>query len=429
MDKLRQSMHRTSSKEITDAKLAFKKFFKRDVYGRFFNDKNIILSRGGWQDSFITFPKFFQFSLRYTFQKHWTGYSDSLGHHRTLQALARLVNVRTADKKYRTENMALTIGNVMTIGLVFRQLKQILPNSEVVTLTPYYPPILKSVNYYFKKILLISSLLSENDLLCEIDISLKMGNKILFLSNSIGVEGRVFSKIFWKTVVQLIHKYRSYLVIDEGFWFQPLHYGPNINHNRVIRVVSLSKKYGIPGCKLGFMLAGKGFIKDYYDYASTNYGGPLSAFFLLSEFLYQFEYIRISAINRNTGLRTLKVAYGVPQKRLRKLYEDYLITHQKNEAKLRRNRQVFLNWAKENHKYIKRIYDFGGINVFIKLNSDSRAYLIFLRGIKSGMVSIMPSICLGDSTDSLLRITLLEPTQKLVAGLWKFTLLLSRISR
>lgn len=409
-------------KEIECSKEIFNKFFKDDLYGVFDDDKNIILSRGAWEDSYISFPKIFSFCINYTLKNHWTGYSDSLGHKNTLKTLKRLVNVQPLTKKYKEDNVALTLGNVATIGFIFRQLKTLIPDSTIITLKPYYPPILKSINFYFKDIFFLSSMQTEDYLILDIKKTITTSNaKILFLSNSIGVEGRIFSANFWKDILKIIDENKIYLVIDEGAWFEPLNYGKDINNERVIRIVSLSKKYGVPGCKLGFMVSSNKFIHHFYDCASTNYGGPLSVFFLLCEFIYQFEFIHYSGVSLENGLKSLYSNYGIPLAKLEYLYKDFENTLERNRRKLSNNRKTLKKWAEKNSSIINQVYDFGGINVFIKLKSNTKAYPIFLKAITEEKLSIMPSSCLGDENDSMFRITLLEKTNNLKVGLDKLT--------
>jgi len=408
--------------EIESSKKIFNKFFRDDLYGVFDNDKNVILSRGTWEDGFVSFPKIFSFCINYTLRNHWVGYSDSLGHKHTLTALEQYLNTQKIKTKYESNNLALTLGNVATIGFVFKQLKKLLPDSSVVTLKPYYPPILKSINSHFKKIYFISSLQSEDEIISEIKEIIESSNsKILLMSNAIGVEGRIFSPNFWKKILDIIENKKIYLVIDEGMWFSPLNYGENINNERIIRIVSLSKKYGIPGCKLGYMISSDKFIHHFYDCASTNYGGPLSVFFLLCEFLYQFEFIANSEIDLGEGLKPLQDNYNIPISKLEYLYNDFRKTLDKNEKKLSNNRKILGSWTKKNSSSIDKVHDFGGMNVFIKLKANIKAYDIFLKSIREEKLSIMPSSCLGDEKDSMFRITLLEKSTDLKNGLNKLS--------
>ncbi|MBP6858848.1 MAG: aminotransferase class I/II-fold pyridoxal phosphate-dependent enzyme [Candidatus Pacebacteria bacterium] len=403
---------------IEQSRKAFNKFFKDDLYGRFDDDNNIILSRGNWNDSYIDFPKFFEFCTKYSFNKHWTGYSHSLGHKNVFDSLERFVNLIEPTKKYEKSNLAVTLGNTVTIGFVFEQLKSMYPKASILTFTPYYPPIVKSINHYFKKIYFVSSLDTEDRILGTIQsviVSKKI--KILFLSNIIGVEGRLFSSSFWDKILRIIKNNNIYLVIDEGIWFDILPYPKTINNPLVIRIVSLSKKYSIPGCKIGYMLADNKFISQYYDYASMRYGGPLSVFFLLSEFIYQFEYISGSKNDYIKGLEVLNQRYDIPMKILVNLYEDFVEKQRLNKLKFETNIKVLSNWLLKNKHLIKNYYKFQGINVFIKPNTPKKSYSIFLNLLRKYKVSVMPSLCLGDESDSLLRLTFLEFTKDLKKGL------------
>jgi aspartate/methionine/tyrosine aminotransferase len=217
--------------------------------------------------------------------------------------------------------------------------------------------------------------------------------------------------------MRIVEENEMYLVIDEGLWFEELLYPSSIQSDRVVRVVSLSKKYGLPGCKLGFMVAGEGFINNFYDYASTNYGGPLSVFFLLAEFIYQFEYILYSGTPLQDGLQVLSEQYDTSIIKLEHLYFDFIRSIQNNERKLSANRESLATWVHKHPKLIDKAFDFGGVNVFIKLRKNLKAYGLFLDLIQYSGVSILPSSCLGDETDSMIRITLLEKNTSFKKGL------------
>lgn len=406
----------SASRSISECKQIFNKFFHDDLYGRFDNDQNIILSRGGWNDTFLRLPKIFSFCINFALTKHWVGYSDSLGHKNTLESLEKLVN--TGKKyQYSRPNLALTIGNVITLGTVFRQLNDQLPNSSFLTLKPYYTPIIKSASNYFKKIYFISGLQTENQLMKQIiDFSKREKNKIIFLPNGIGVEGRTFSKKFWSDLLKITVPKKIWLVIDEGMRYGLLDYPKGINNENTVRTVSLSKKYGAPGCKLGYLVAGKKFIKKFYEQASTNYGGPLSIFFLLCEFIYQFEYIFHSGTRTSIALNSIHKRYNIPKSTIRYLYDDFVECLDENNQKILTNRNIFLTWAHKNRDFIDNFYDFGGINVFIKFKYNKKAYDIFLDIIKHG-VSLIPSSCLGDTHDEMMRMTLLENSADFKKGL------------
>jgi aspartate/methionine/tyrosine aminotransferase len=57
----------------------------------------------------------------------------------------------------------------------------------------------------------------------------------------------------------------------------------------VIRISSLSKNFSVPGLKVGWLLGSANFIADFYEYASTTYGGPPSFYYTLVEVVARFE--------------------------------------------------------------------------------------------------------------------------------------------
>ncbi|MCC7304530.1 aminotransferase class I/II-fold pyridoxal phosphate-dependent enzyme, partial [bacterium] len=404
------------NKEIEKSKEIFNKFFQEDLYGRFDNNENIILSRGSWNDEVVRLPKFFTFAVNYTLKKHWVGYSDSLGHESTFDALDRFLNIEKVGNIYKRENMALTFGNTATYGTLFRQIKELFGNLNVVTGKPYYPPILKSISSSVESIEFVNIFGSEDEIIVELTSKTSNSGKIVyFLTNYIGVEGRAYSKKYWRDVLKLAKKNGALVVIDEGLWFTPPDYPDEINSQEVIRVVSLSKKYGIPGMKIGFMLGSKEFIGKYYDVASTNYGGPASVFFLLQEFLYNFEY------QYKTGdtnwMKSFVKNYEISEKDLNMLFVDYEKTLTANRTKLSKNKEMVTKMINKANVQNVSYYDFGGLNIFIKSDSIKSGYDFFLNAIEKEKLSIFPGECLGLSNQKFMRLTVLESTPILKVGM------------
>lgn len=419
---LKNTFERFMNKElIIKSKGIFNDFFRKDLYGQFDSPKNIILSRGSWRDDVVKLPELFKFCIHHTLVQQWVGYSDSLGHENVFNALDDLANA-TGEKGYDSENYSLTLGNVATMPIIFKQLKETLPRAKVVTLEPYYPSIIKAVSDSFSEISTISSLENnEQDLFNQLAETCRKDkdNKIILLSNFIGVEGRIFSENFWSQVISLTNEIEGFLVIDEGLWFEGIEYPNEINNDRTIRVVSTSKKYGNPGMKFGFMLGPKQFINTYYEYASTSYGGPPSLLFLSAEFLYQFEHTLVTGDMQ--GLDRLCQEYRISQECMDDLFKNFEQAIEFNHQTYKKHRAIFLRWISENSDLIRKSHIFQGINFFIEPDINISNYEFFLNLIQSKNVSVLPGICLGDMSDTMCRISILECQGDISEGLQKIS--------
>lgn len=414
------------SSQISEAKTAFNSFFRNDLYGRYDHPDNIILSRGSWNDEIVRLPAFFRFCLMATLERNWIGYSDSLGHERVYDALLDWVNVGR-DKTYDPNQLAITMGNVATMGAVFRELKEVFPDGELLTFEPFYPSIVKSASHSFPVVHTVSSLPeNENEVFEQIELECKAkpNTKVLLLSNFIGVEGRVFSKEFWSKVIELLEEQDLYLVIDEGMWFHPLEYPEGVNGKRVIRVVSSSKKYGNPGMKMGYMLAPPWFISNYYEQASSSYGGPPSLLFLAGEFMYQFEHAH--ATGDQAGLERLSSRYEFSGDDVEGLFADFQNTLRQNEATYLANRRTFEEWLLKNKDLFRKVHTFQGINFFVEPDRAQRTYPMFEELIQGEKVSVFPGVCMGDVSDRMCRVTILESQAHVQEGLNRFARFLSR---
>lgn len=399
------------TKEIQECKNAFNHFFKDELYGKYKDKNNIILSRGAWNDDVLLMPDVFKFCINYAFEKKWTGYSDSLRHERPLRASLKYFKSQNLD--YTGDQIGLSLGNVTSINPIFNCLRDNYDIKRVICFCPYYPPILKSVSRLFADVELVSSMQSEEDILKDIERIIKLGD-LLFLTNSIGVDGRIYSKDFWSKILKICESKSLYLVIDEGIWFEKLDYPKEICKSKVIRLISTSKKYGIPGCKIGLIVADEEFMSKYYDYASTYYGGPLSSYFMLIEFLLLFE--ALSEKNDLGVLKELSKYYEIDNVKIKQLFYNFKKTQEINYQKLLNNSRILMSWA-NNHKDVITLEYYGGLNCLVKLKKPIKSEELFRQLIKKTRTSIFPGKCIGLIEDNIFRITLLESSEDLKMGL------------
>jgi aspartate/methionine/tyrosine aminotransferase len=405
--------------DIAQAKGAFNKFFQADLYGRYDDDDNIILSRGAWNDDTVKMPELFKFCLGHTLDKHWVGYSDSLGHENVYKSLVKRFNQDLPGDPYTERSFALTMGNVATMGFVYKELSnRISSQSTVIATVPYYPSIIKTISNLFHNITFVDSLLEEKDILKSILSIIASDPKvgIIHLSNFIGVEGRVYSSEFFKAITTETRKRGIYVVIDEGLWYEQLSYPKEIAQPNVIRLVSPSKKYGIPGMKIGILIADTSFIQDYYEEASSGYGGPASIFFLLIELLMLFEYVWISK-DKASFSQICDTYTDIALSKVEELYEDYCACITDNLQLFLDNRKALESWGSKN-EFVEKIHLLGGLNFFVKINSGhSSMYAFFEDLISKQRTSVMPSACFGDSRDEYIRISILEDREQIRHGL------------
>ena len=95
---------------------------------------------------------------------------------------------------------------------------------------------------------------------------------------------------------------------------------------RVVRVNSVSKNWSAPGLKVGWLVASAAFVDDYYEYSSTNYGGPASVFYTLTEVTARMERWLIEG---RTGigddeLAEFESSYGLDLMTLQAAYRRYV---------------------------------------------------------------------------------------------------------
>ena len=87
-------------------------------------------------------------------------------------------------------------------------------------------------------------------------------------------------------ILPLCKKYSKYIIIDEVYIQDKIYEISNIlDYEKSVVITSYSKSYGIPGLKLGHLLAGPDFINSFYRHASTSYGSPPSFLYMVASCL------------------------------------------------------------------------------------------------------------------------------------------------
>ena len=248
---------------------------------------------------------------------------------------------------------------------------------------------------------------------------------IVHLSNFIGVEGRAYSAKFFYSIIRKCQQKNVHVVIDEGLWFEPPSYPKEITSPNVVRIVSPSKKYGIPGMKVGFLIADPEFIKSYYEEASSGYGGPASIFFLLLEMLMLFEYVWYTG-NKKAFAQITGTYPDISHVKIQELYSDYHHCVTKNYQVFKTNRKILKAWTTDN-KFVEEAHLLHGLNFFVRFKTQHDSMYSFFKDLlETRGVSIMPSSCFGDPSDSYARISILEETSHLQAGLTAITEFLTK---
>jgi len=427
-----------SENEIKDAKNYFNKFFQDYLYWNYDNEENIILSRWIWEDSFVKHPDIIKFTLEYTINKQWLGYSDSLWHDNVFSELKKLIQIDSSE--FSQENLALTIWNVSWLNYVYQHLRKKYKeeNKSLNTLSvkPFYPSILDSVSWLneFDVKLINTFDVNEKEVFEQIKNELeKWDISNLLIPNFIWVDGRTYSENFFEKLINLCEKLNIDLVIDEPTWFKKIKYPENIVSDKVIRLVSLSKMFWLAGAKMWYLVWSKEFIKEYYNTASSWYGWPLSMLFLTQEFIYNFEKNRLNNnedLDKN-NIELFKKRYDIKEEKINSLYKNYISTLNENYKNFLKHYEVVKKWYEKNKYLFKKALlnkENPAINTIFELDEEIIDFKFFVSLIKLYKTSVFPGSCIGLDKNTF-RLNFLEQKENLEKWLNNISELLEKYKK
>jgi aspartate/methionine/tyrosine aminotransferase len=320
----------------------FNHFFRDDLYGRFRSDENLILSSGSAAEATYGLPQALRQCVGYAMDRDWYGYSDSRGRLDTREAIARLESARVPGARYGTDSIAVTMGGTFAMNAVADFLLHDRPRSPSLCLAPNYPPLVEAISRRAPIQIVPAEGGGGQTDLGPLIAALRPGTPVVMLQTVTNPTG---CRVDEDDLARLIAaaSQTTMVVLDEAHECagpavvrSPLRAAPN-----VIRLVSLSKSFSVPGLKLGWIVSSPEVGRGFYEYASTSYGGPPSVFALFLEVLARFERWLVEDVCEPTAvqLRELDGHYGVRLDDLRRAFAGYRDERERTERGIVASRQ------------------------------------------------------------------------------------------
>jgi hypothetical protein len=169
--------------------------------------------------------------------------------------------------------------------------------------------------------------------------------------------------------------------------------------------------------KLGWLVAHPDVMRDYYEYASTTYGGPPSLFYLLTEVAARYEAWSRLGIEEPAGdeLGMFEAGYGFTLRRLRDDFQSYAHHRRRRERLIVASRRnVFEQLAGAGASPIEATHS---INVSFRPPTTGSSYGWFRRCLAFSGVSCFPGILTFGLADDSLRITTARCVDELSSGI------------
>lgn len=405
-----------SSVTIKFVKELFNFYFRDELYGRFESPNNIILSSGAVDERLWGLPNSLKECITYALRNDWYGYSDSRGRDSCRVAISKYENNRIGLDLYDKENVVITMGATHCISSLADFILNKDQNFPVICGIPNYPPLVESINKRGNVTLVpISTKLGESSIRSIID-SVNSHTPLVMIQTVLNPNG---TKVKEEEIKELILKcYPDTIVIldecHEWLTDSPNPICPERSMSNVIRVSSLSKEWSVPGMKTGWFLGTKDFVKKFYEYASTMYGGPASFFYTLLEILTTMELWISNGIKipSDEDIKGMKDSYNFKKSQLIKAFSEYAQNRNKRKNELLAARSIATEmFSMDGIQVIPPKYS---INFAVNIPKYADSYISFRDILLKTGVSFYPGILNFCFSETISRITFSNSKEKIL---------------
>ncbi|MFD9706407.1 pyridoxal phosphate-dependent aminotransferase [Lentzea sp. NPDC059081] len=333
----RQSRHRrdVTADEVYHSRAAvrfvkelFNFYFRDDVYGALAGD-HLLLSSGSVDEHEWGLPAALKDCLRFALDQDWYGYSDSRGRVPAREAIAAYENALMERDVYTEANVAVTLGGTFTVSNIadYVLTGAVRGTEPALCGIPNYPPLVEAVaRRSATRMVPLPSTGGRVSLRPLID-ALRPGTPLVLLQTAMNPTGAAVDEAELAQLIQAASPGTMILLDECHEWLGPerrrsaQRAAPN-----VIRISSLSKNWSAPGLKTGWIMADRAFVADYYEHASTMFGGPQSFFYTAVEVLARMERWMVTglAVPGPAELAEFEPSYGLTLDRLSRAYTGYV---------------------------------------------------------------------------------------------------------
>jgi len=276
----------------------FNWFFRDDLYGTLRSDDHLILSSGSVDETRYGLPAVLKSCLSFALDQDWYGYSDSRGRVPAREAVAELENERIAGDPYGAEHVAISLGGTFALSAVADfVLSNCSRTAPALCPLPNYPPLVEAVARRHPVQLDPLSCADGVTSLAPLIAALRPDTPLVLLQTVTNPAGTAVPEAELAALIQAAGPDTT-VVLDECHECLGDEWQRDASRAdpRVVRISSLSKSFSVPGLKVGWLLGSENFIAEFYEYASTTYGGPPSFFYTLVEATARLERYMLQGI-------------------------------------------------------------------------------------------------------------------------------------
>ncbi|MER7460023.1 pyridoxal phosphate-dependent aminotransferase [Micromonospora sp. NPDC126480] len=401
----------------------FNWYFRDELYGRLRDQAEIILSGGAVDEEAWGVPSALKDCIRYALDRDWYGYSDSRGREPSREAVARYENSRIETEPYTAGNIALTLGGTFAMSsLADFLLHEAKTNAPALCATPNYPPLVETIAR--RGAIELVPLASEDGRtsLEPLIAALRPDTPLIMLQTVGNPTGAAVLEADLARLIDAAGPSTMILLDECHEWLGPLRRAdakraaPN-----VIRISSLSKNWSAPGLKIGWIVADERLVADYYEYASTTFGGPPSFLYTLVEVLARMERWVVEGVDILTGEHAgeFESTYAMDLRGLQQAYDGY-----RQERRERADGLMLLRDAAVGglcHPAMTVTPPRYSINMAVEFRGWDDSYLCFRDVLRNTGVSVLPGILTFCLSKSIMRVTAARRWDILDEGMRRLT--------
>lgn len=395
---------------IRFVKETFNFFFRDDLYGELRDPGHLVLSSGAVDEEAWGLPPTVKDCITYALARDWYGYSDSRGREPAREAIAAYEAARLPGAHYDLSNVALTMGGTFAVSCLADFVLGSRRAGTSLCAVPNYPPLVESVARRGSVALVPTPSTAGRTLLVPLIEALRPDTPLVLLQTAANPTGALVDEDDLASLIRTAAPTTT-IVLDECHeWLgpQPV-WSPARAAPNVVRVSSLSKNWSAPGLKIGWLIAATSFIDDYYEYASSTFGGPPSFFYTAVEVLARMERWRIEGVDTigREHLAEFEESYGLALADLERAYGCYIDHRVAREHELVHLRDVSTRRLRASGSEVTSARY--SINLALTVPGSEHSYVAFRELLCQDGVAVFPGLLTYCLDDSLVRITTARP--------------------
>ncbi|MEU7641421.1 MULTISPECIES: pyridoxal phosphate-dependent aminotransferase [unclassified Streptomyces] len=410
----------SSRATVRFVKELFNSFFRDDLYGELRDSARYILSSGSIDEEKWGLPESLKECIRYALDRDWYGYSDSRGRVPAREAIAEYENARITGARYDAGNVAITMGGTFAISTLADFVLHDGPRSSSPALCaiPNYPPLVESIARRHEVQLVPLASEGGQTSVDPVIAALTPDTPLVMLQTVGNPTGAAVTEAELARLIRAASP-STVIVLDEchewlGTYEErcPERAAPN-----VVRVSSLSKSWSAPGLKAGWFLADPAFIDEYYEYASSSFGGPPSFYYTVIEVLARLERWLITGVEvpGPAEAKEFEASYSIDLAQLRNAYRGYRTERLRRAEDLTVLRDAATVRLAETSGLV--LPSRFSINTVVEFPGWDDSYRCFRDILRESGVSVLPGILTFCLSGGVVRVTTARPWDELAPAI------------